>query len=57
MTGLGDQRVHSRLELSRFLAPEDPKHADGTPDESRAYEERGRQIAAEMFYLVSRVAG
>jgi arsenate reductase (thioredoxin) len=39
------------------LPYEDPKHADGTPDEWPAYDERRRQIAAEMLYLLSRVAG
>lgn len=34
---------------------EDPKKADGTPDEERRYDERCRQIATEMFYLMSRV--
>jgi len=29
----------------------DPKSADGTPEESERYDERTRQIAAEMFYV------
>lgn len=33
----------------------DPKVSDGTPRENATYDERCRQIAAEMFYLVSRV--
>jgi arsenate reductase len=35
---------------------EDPKVADGTPVEAAKYDERAAQIAAEMFYLFSRVA-
>lgn len=41
-----------------FRAPvryDDPKVADGTPDEASAYDERCRQIATEMLYLFSRV--
>ncbi len=34
---------------------EDPKVADGTPEEGARYDERCRQIAAEMFYMMSRV--
>lgn len=33
----------------------DPKEADNTPEEARRYDERCRQIATEMFYLMSRV--
>jgi len=33
----------------------DPKQADDTPEEARRYDERSLQIAAEMFYLMSRV--
>lgn len=33
----------------------DPKVSDGTPKENATYNERCRQIAAEMFYLVSRL--
>ncbi len=33
----------------------DPKEADGTPQESRVYDERCLQIATEMFYLMSQV--
>ena len=33
----------------------DPKAADGTPDETAAYDERSRQIATEMLYLFARV--
>lgn len=35
---------------------EDPKVADGTSDETAAYDERCLQIATEMLYLFSRVA-
>jgi arsenate reductase len=34
---------------------EDPKAADGTPEEAQRYDERCRQIATEMFYLLSQV--
>lgn len=34
---------------------EDPKVADDTPGEGAKYDERATQIAAEMFYLFSRV--
>ncbi len=30
----------------------DPKEFDGTPDEKAAYQERCRQIAREMFYVI-----
>lgn len=33
----------------------DPKKGDGTPGEGAGYDERCRQIAGEMFYLMSRV--
>lgn len=35
---------------------DDPKLADETPAEAATYDERSRQIAREMFYLMSRVA-
>lgn len=35
---------------------EDPKVADGTPEEAAAYDERSRQIAREMLYMMSHVA-
>lgn len=35
---------------------DDPKAADGTPEEAATYDERSRQIAREMLYLMSRVA-
>lgn len=35
---------------------EDPKVADGTAEETSAYDARCRQIATEMLYLFSRVA-
>jgi len=41
-----------------FCAPipyEDPKVADGTPEEAVEYQERCLQIAVEMLYLFSRV--
>lgn len=34
---------------------DDPKAADGTPEESARYDERCKQIATEMLYLFSRV--
>jgi arsenate reductase len=34
---------------------DDPKVADGTPEESARYDERCRQIATEMLYLFSQV--
>ncbi len=37
------------------LCYEDPKLADGTPEEAARYDERCRQIAIEMFYVMSRV--
>ncbi|MFQ5731174.1 MAG: low molecular weight phosphatase family protein [Planctomycetaceae bacterium] len=33
----------------------DPKVSDGTPKENETYDERCRQIAVEMFYLLSRI--
>ncbi len=38
------------------LPYEDPKVADGTPEETARYDERSRQIATEMLYLFSQVA-
>lgn len=32
---------------------EDPKVADGTPQEEQVYDERCRQIASEMYYMLS----
>lgn len=41
---------------TRFSIPYiDPKVSDGTPSEEETYDERCRQIAAEMYYLMSRV--
>lgn len=37
------------------LPYEDPKAADGTPEEAARYDARARQIAAEMLYLFSRI--
>lgn len=34
---------------------EDPKEFDGSPEEQKAYDERCRQIATEMFFLMSQV--
>jgi len=34
---------------------DDPKEADGTPEESARYNERCWQIATEMFYLIEQV--
>ncbi len=34
---------------------EDPKVADGTPQESATYDERCRQIATEMYYIFSQI--
>lgn len=40
----------------RFSIPYvDPKESDGTPREKETYDERCQQIAAEMYYLMSRV--
>lgn len=36
---------------------EDPKNSDGTPEESETYDARCRQIATEIFYLMSQVEG
>jgi arsenate reductase len=35
---------------------DDPKSADGTPQEAARYDERSFQIAREMFFVMSRVA-
>ena len=37
------------------LTYEDPKIADGTPEEAARYDERCRQIATELFFLFSQV--
>jgi hypothetical protein len=43
---------------ARFPIPYvDPKVADGTPQEAAAYDERCAQVAREMLYVMSRVAG
>jgi arsenate reductase len=44
-------------ELRVSLPYDDPKVADGTPEEVARYDERARQIAGEMFYLFSQVKG
>jgi len=44
---------------AKFRIPipyDDPKAADDTPEETTRYDERCRQIAAEMHYLFNRVA-
>ena len=33
----------------------DPKRADGTPQEAEIYDQRCRQIAAEMYYMLSQL--
>lgn len=33
----------------------DPKEADGTPEETKTYDERCRQIATEMIYMIAQV--
>lgn len=38
------------------LPYEDPKVADGTPEEAARYDARSKQIATEMLYLFSKVA-
>jgi len=35
----------------------DPKECDDTDEETEAYDSRCREIAQEMFYLMSRVSG
>ena len=37
------------------LRYDDPKEFDDTPLEAQKYDERSRQIAAEMFYLFSKI--
>lgn len=37
------------------LPYDDPKKADGTPDEAARYDERSKQIATEMLYLINYV--
>jgi protein-tyrosine-phosphatase len=37
------------------LPYDDPKEADGTPEEASRYDERCRQIATEMMYCFSRI--
>lgn len=39
------------------LPYDDPKAADGTPDEAARYDERSRQIATEMLYLFAAARG
>jgi arsenate reductase (thioredoxin) len=43
--------------LERISLPyDDPKAADGTPEEAARYDERCLQIAVEMFYVMQRAA-
>lgn len=42
-------------DLRMAIMYEDPKAADGTPEEAARYDERCRQIGREMLYLFSRV--
>jgi arsenate reductase len=43
--------------LDRISLPyNDPKEADGTPEEASRYDERCLQIAAEMFYVMRQAA-
>jgi arsenate reductase len=43
--------------LDRISLPyDDPKAADGTPEEAARYDERCLQIAAEMFYVMQQAA-
>ncbi|MEO0326199.1 MAG: protein-tyrosine-phosphatase [Myxococcota bacterium] len=44
-------------ELRVGIPYEDPKAADGTPEEAATYDARSRQIATEMFYVLSHVSG
>jgi hypothetical protein len=37
------------------IAYDDPKSADGNPDEAARYDERCAQIAREMLFVFSRV--
>ncbi|MDZ7659386.1 hypothetical protein [Fodinibius sp.] len=40
----------------RFSIPYiDPKESDGTPKEKEIYDERCRQIASEMYYMMSKI--
>ncbi len=43
-------------ELRLAITYQDPKAADGTPDEQAVYDERTRQISREMLYVMQRVA-
>ena len=48
--------VVSGAALRAPIRYDDPKVADGTPEEAAVYDERCLQIATEMLYLFSRVA-
>lgn len=43
------------VDLRLPLTYDDPKEADGTPQESARYEERVRQIGREIFYAMQKV--
>ena len=43
-------------EFRLSLPYEDPKIADGTPQETDAYDEKSKEIAREMLFVMSRVA-
>ncbi|WP_182864701.1 low molecular weight phosphatase family protein [Stieleria mannarensis] len=47
--------VVSGCDLRSPIRYEDPKVADGTPQEATVYDERSRQICREMLYMVSKV--
>lgn len=47
----------SGASLRIALPYEDPKQADGKPNEAAVYDERALQIATEAFYVFSRVKG
>jgi arsenate reductase len=48
--------VITGAEYRTTIKYEDPKVFDGTENAARAYEERSRQIGAEMLYVFSKVA-
>lgn len=47
--------VVSGCELRVPVCYQDPKLADGTPNEAEVYDERSRQIAREMLFMMSQV--
>ena len=44
-----------RASLRIAIPYQDPKEADGSDNEGQVYDERCKQIAAEMFYMMSKV--